>query len=192
MDYRLHGILQTRTLEWVAIHFSRGSSQPRGDSPVLKADSLPSEPPGKPREHRWGYKGASMAVTDHWACPGLPAQSFPKLGHSRKFWGPSESEILDLRGWAPGARKSFLQSVGVLSPGKGTPSLRPAGGVALLGFKLFVEKHFFQIKSLVNLSLVQKLKNSIQGSPKGEKKQPRISLFPLNAYSLLALVHVNT
>ena len=29
MDYRLHGILQTRTLEWVAIHFSRGSSQPK-------------------------------------------------------------------------------------------------------------------------------------------------------------------
>ena len=29
MDYRLHGILQTRTLEWVAIPFSGGSSQPR-------------------------------------------------------------------------------------------------------------------------------------------------------------------
>ena len=26
----LHGILQARILEWVAIHFSRGSSQPRG------------------------------------------------------------------------------------------------------------------------------------------------------------------
>lgn len=60
--------------------------------------------------------------------------------------------------------------MGVLSPGKGTPSLRPAGGVALLGFKLFLEKLFFQIESLVNFSLVQKLKNSIQGSPKGEKR----------------------
>ena len=34
MDYRLpgssfHGILQVRILEWVAILFSRGSSQPR-------------------------------------------------------------------------------------------------------------------------------------------------------------------
>ena len=30
MDYRVHGILQARMLEWVAIPFSRGSSQPRG------------------------------------------------------------------------------------------------------------------------------------------------------------------
>ena len=29
MDYTVHGILQARILEWVAAHFSRGSSQPR-------------------------------------------------------------------------------------------------------------------------------------------------------------------
>ena len=29
MDYIVHGILQARTLEWVAFPFSRGSSQPR-------------------------------------------------------------------------------------------------------------------------------------------------------------------
>ena len=29
MDYRVHGILQGRILEWVAFPFSRGSSQPR-------------------------------------------------------------------------------------------------------------------------------------------------------------------
>ena len=29
MDYTVHGILQANTLEWVAICFSRGSSQPR-------------------------------------------------------------------------------------------------------------------------------------------------------------------
>ena len=33
----VHGILQARILEWVAIPFSRGSSQPR--SPTLQADS---------------------------------------------------------------------------------------------------------------------------------------------------------
>ena len=44
------GILQERTLEWVAISFSRGSSRPRNwtRSPTLQADSWPSEPPGKP------------------------------------------------------------------------------------------------------------------------------------------------
>ena len=29
MDYIVHGILQARILEWVAVPFSRGSSQPR-------------------------------------------------------------------------------------------------------------------------------------------------------------------
>ena len=29
MDYTVHGILQARTLEWVAVPFSRGSSQSR-------------------------------------------------------------------------------------------------------------------------------------------------------------------
>ena len=34
MDYTVHGILQARTLEWVAVSFSRGSSQPRGRTQV--------------------------------------------------------------------------------------------------------------------------------------------------------------
>ena len=45
----VHGILQTRILEWVAIPFSRESFQPgiKPRSPALQADSLLSEPPGK-------------------------------------------------------------------------------------------------------------------------------------------------
>ena len=44
----VHGILQARILEWIAMLCSRESSQPRIDprSPTLQADSLPSEPPG--------------------------------------------------------------------------------------------------------------------------------------------------
>ena len=34
MDYMVHGILQARTLEWVAFLFSRGSSQPRDRTQV--------------------------------------------------------------------------------------------------------------------------------------------------------------
>ena len=41
-DSSVCGILQARILEWVAVSFSRGSSQPR--SLALQADSLPSEP----------------------------------------------------------------------------------------------------------------------------------------------------
>ena len=44
----VHGILQARILEWVAVPFSRGSSQPRDWTQVSHiADSLLSEPPGK-------------------------------------------------------------------------------------------------------------------------------------------------
>ena len=44
------GISQARLLEWVAISFSRGSSDVGMEpgSPALQADALPSEPPGKP------------------------------------------------------------------------------------------------------------------------------------------------
>ena len=46
----VQGILQARILEWVAIPFSRGSSQPRDGTQVSNtaADSLPYELPGKP------------------------------------------------------------------------------------------------------------------------------------------------
>ena len=49
--WTVHGILQARILEWVAFPFSRGSSQPKIEprSPTLQADSLPAEPPGKPK-----------------------------------------------------------------------------------------------------------------------------------------------
>ena len=54
MDYSLsgssiHGIFQAKVLEWVAISFSRGSSQPGDQTQVfhITADALPSEPLGK-------------------------------------------------------------------------------------------------------------------------------------------------
>ena len=47
----VHGVLQARILEWVAILFSRGSSQSRDRTWVSsiagRFNSLPSEPPGK-------------------------------------------------------------------------------------------------------------------------------------------------
>ena len=51
MDYTVPGILQVRILEWVAVPFSRGSSQPRDQTQVscIAGDSLPAEPQGKPK-----------------------------------------------------------------------------------------------------------------------------------------------
>jgi len=55
MDYSspgpsVHGISQARVLEWVAIFFSRGSSQHRDQaiSPALAGGFLTTEAPGKP------------------------------------------------------------------------------------------------------------------------------------------------
>ena len=52
MNYTVHRILQARILEWVPFPFSRGSSQPgiKPKSPTLRADSLPAESQGKPRD----------------------------------------------------------------------------------------------------------------------------------------------
>ena len=46
----VHGIFQTRVLEWVAISFSRGSARPRDRtrSPASQTGALPSERPGEP------------------------------------------------------------------------------------------------------------------------------------------------
>ena len=45
-----HAILQARILAWVATPSCKGSSQPRDRTrvPASQADSLPSEPPGRP------------------------------------------------------------------------------------------------------------------------------------------------
>ena len=47
----VHGILQARIPEWVAIPFSRNLPDPgiEPESPALQADSSPSEPSEKPQ-----------------------------------------------------------------------------------------------------------------------------------------------
>ena len=43
MDYRVHGIIQTRILEWVAFPFSRGSSQSGVGSLSLLQEIFPTQ-----------------------------------------------------------------------------------------------------------------------------------------------------
>ena len=62
----VHGILQARILEWVAILFSRGSFQPKDQTQVscIASDSLPPELQGKchhPRPHYPLQAGASQS-----------------------------------------------------------------------------------------------------------------------------------
>ena len=52
----VHGILQARTLEWVAISFSRGSTQGLNLSLLhWQEGSFLSEPPGNPRFWKEGF-----------------------------------------------------------------------------------------------------------------------------------------
>ena len=64
------GVLQARILEWVTMPSSRESSWPRdrtqvsrivgGFSTILQVDSLPSEPPGKPKNTGVGSSYPSL------------------------------------------------------------------------------------------------------------------------------------
>ena len=49
----VHGILQARTLEWVAMPSSRGSSRPRDQTRVscITGGFFTAGPPGKPKEN---------------------------------------------------------------------------------------------------------------------------------------------
>ena len=92
-DSSVHGVLQARILKWVVIPFSRGSSWPRDQtrSPTLQADSLLSEPPGKPKvKYKRAEQGvvipSKTAVIEPWARarPIARTHSLPRV--SRQEW----------------------------------------------------------------------------------------------------------
>ena len=63
--FSVHGILQARILESVAISSSRDLPNPGMEpgSPTLQADSLLSEPPGKPRNYIRSLVTFSLILT---------------------------------------------------------------------------------------------------------------------------------
>ena len=72
----VHGILQAKILEWVAMPSSTEFSQPR--SPTLQKDSLLSEPPGKPKNTGVGSLTLLQDI--------FPTQRFnPGLLHCRRI-----------------------------------------------------------------------------------------------------------
>ena len=89
----VHGILQARILEWVAMLSSRGSSRPRDQTLCLlncQAGSLPLVPPGKPSTHgaiKW-KKVKSLIRVRLFVTPWTVAyQAPPSVGFSRQeYW----------------------------------------------------------------------------------------------------------
>ena len=72
----VHGLLQARVLEWVAIPFSRDLPDPgiKPGFPALQADSLLSELPGKPGSN-WGLLDSEHRVLAT-GPPGKSPESF--------------------------------------------------------------------------------------------------------------------
>ena len=98
----VHGILQARTLEWVAIPFSRGPPDPGTEpGPPLQADSGPSASPGKPTGTVGGSASAQQRnyVTS--------TQWFPTGNQSWIFigWTDAEAPIL----WPPDAKNWLIR-----------------------------------------------------------------------------------
>ena len=73
----VHGILQARILEWVAMPSSRGSSQPRDRTQVSfgllhwQAGSLPLVPPGKPFTQVSESCSVMSGFATLWTGPGI-------------------------------------------------------------------------------------------------------------------------
>ena len=95
MDYAVHGILQARILEWAAFSFSSGSSQSRNWTQISHIagrlqDSLPFEPPGKPKNTRVGILSL---LSDPGIEPGSPALQVDSL--SAELPGSSSISIVN-------------------------------------------------------------------------------------------------
>ena len=65
--FSFHGILQARRLEWVAIFFCRGSSQPRDRTYIsciscIGMQVLPLAPPGKPSFIYQAYRNLTFCI----------------------------------------------------------------------------------------------------------------------------------
>ena len=85
----VHGILQARILEWVAISFSRGSSRPSDQtrSLALQADSLQTELWGQPLINYEVWSESRSAVSDS-ATPWTVALLAPlSMGFPRQEYG---------------------------------------------------------------------------------------------------------
>ena len=73
MDCTVHGILQTRILEWAASPGDFPNPGIKSRSPALQADSLPSEPPGKPKNTGTGSLFLPADLPNPRIEPGSPA-----------------------------------------------------------------------------------------------------------------------
>ena len=87
----VHGISQARTLEWIAISFSRGSSRPRGQTHIscTAGRFFTTEPPGNPS---WTLTAAAAAKSLQ-SCPTMcdPIDSRQPIRFPRPWDSPGKN-----------------------------------------------------------------------------------------------------
>ena len=132
----VHGISQARKLEWVAISFSRGSSQPKGQTHIscIAGRFFATDPPGKPN-CQWTtispsqpLVGTAVGPSPTWAA----VREQPLVAHLANGWWSGGHQVeSEVKGGDWGKRWS-LGSAGELrgwelcpaklqSPGQGRP-----------------------------------------------------------------------
>jgi len=114
----VHGILQARILEWIAISFSRGPSQPRDQTHVSyvllhwQVGSLPLVPPGKVVRWRSCLQNGSRALRNVASAlvNSLTSDCFPSCSLNSKYTGHiySLSNHLVDNSWVPSLSKTLL------------------------------------------------------------------------------------
>ena len=129
MNYTVHGILQARTLEWVAVAFSRESSQARNWAQVC---ATPVLLPGKSHGRRslvycspWGRE------SQRW----LSDFTFTFLFHALEKEMANHSSVLAWR-IAGTAEPSGLRSMGLQRVGHDWSDLAAAAAPTLQGYSL--------------------------------------------------------
>ena len=116
-DYRVHGILQARTLEWVAFPFSRGSSRPRDRTQVSRIAGrfFTSWARREDQEHWGGWPIPSPAdLPDPGIKPGSPALQVDSS--PTELSGKTQKRILAPRCSDPPAKKLHKAREGSQGP----------------------------------------------------------------------------
>ena len=108
----VHGILQERILEWIAMPSSRGSSQPLYITSLLHwhVGSLPLAPPGK-------LSGEENKNSCKFCLP-----------QCNRVSSPSQSPLLEMSSlWLPGSRATAFSAIKcyLVPPNSGPACLRP-------------------------------------------------------------------
>ena len=131
----VHGILQARILEWVAMPSSRRSPYPwfKPASPAFQADSLPAEQQGKPKKSGVGKESACQ-------CRRCRFDPWVRKIPQRRKWQPipvflpgKSHGLKSLVGYSPWSRKQLDMTEHISTPSRDKRGRQPFRVFSCLG-----------------------------------------------------------